>query len=198
MELSPLARERLKKAGELSPEEKEKLKYEGEMTAILSDFYTGKLDNDSLWMKMKAYIDTGHEALVREVQLRLIHTLSLGGSDADFKNYSSGVLTIETLKSPGRYPEMEADIKAIEKIRHEYEAEKARMFNAMKSGIGDQVRKAAEQMARQQGNSAAVDIESSIEASVRNSQQWRQFIVKYEKENGKKFEDMVNKLVQLL
>jgi hypothetical protein len=199
MELSPLARERLEKAGELSPEEKEKLRHEEELTAILSDFYTGKLNDEGLWTKMKTYIDSGQEELVKEMQLRLVYTLSLGGSDADFKNYSSGILILETLKSPNRYPEIETSIKNIEKTRLEYEDERTRTFNSMKSSIGDQVRRAAEQMAEQNRNSAGmVDIESSIEASVRNSQQWRQFVVKYENEYGRKFEDLVNKLAKLL
>ena len=199
MELSPLARERLEKAGELSPAEKEKLKYEQELTTVLSDFYTGKLDNEGLWTKMKTYRDNGQEALVKEMQLRLVYTLSLGGSDADFKNYTSGVLVLETLKSPNHYPEIETTVNTIEKIRHEYEEARIRTFNAMKSSIGDQVRKAAEQMARQnRTGTATVDIESSIEASVRNSQQWRQFVVKHEKEYGRIFEEPVNKLVKLL
>jgi hypothetical protein len=199
MELSPLARERLEKAGELSPEEKEKLRHEEELTAILSDFYTGKLNDEGLWTRMKTYIDNGQEELVKEMQIRLVYTLSLGGSDADFNNYSSGILILETLKSPNRYPEIETSIKNIEKTRLEYEDERTRTFNSMKSSIGDQVRRAAEQMAEQNRNSAGmVDIESSIEASVRNSQQWRQFVVKYENEYGRKFEDLVNKLAKLL
>jgi hypothetical protein len=199
MELSPLAKERLENAGELSPEEKEKLRHEEELTAILSDFYTGKLNDEGLWTKMKTYIDNGQEALVKETQLRLVYTLSLGGSDADFKNYSGGVLILETLKSPNRYPEIEAAIKTIEQTRHAYEEERARTFDVMKSSIGDQVRKAAGQMARQKRtNASMVDIESSIEASVRNSQQWRQFVVKHETEYGRKFDDLTAKLVKLL
>jgi hypothetical protein len=199
MELSPLARERLEKAGELSSEEKERLRHEEELTAILSDFYTGKLNDEGLWTKMKTYIDNGQEELVKEMQTRLVYTLSLGGSDADFKNYSSGILILETLKSPNRYPEIETSIKTVEKTRQEYEEERTRTFDAMKSGIGDQVRKAAEQMARQnRAGAGMVDIESSIEASVRNSQQWRQFVVKYEKEHGRKFEDLINRLAKLL
>jgi hypothetical protein len=199
MELSPLAREKLEKAGELSPEEKTKLRHEEELTAILSDFYTGKLNDEGLWTKMKTYIDNGQEELVKEMQLRLVYTLSLGGSDADFKNYSSGILILETLKSPNRYPEIETSLNTIEKTRQEYEKERTRTFDAMKSGIGDQVRKTAEQMARQnRARADMVDIESSIEASVRNSQQWRQFVVKYENEYGRKFEDLINKLAKLL
>ena len=199
MELSPLARERLEKVGEMSPEEKERLRHEEELTAILSDFYTGKLNDEGLWTKMKTYIDNEQEELVKEMRLRLVYTLSLGGSDADFKNYSSGILILETLKSPNRYPEIETSIKNIEKTRQEYEEERTRTFDAMKSGIGDQVRKAAEQMAKQnRARADMVDIESSIEASVRNSQQWRQFVVKYENEYGRKFEDLINKLAKLL
>jgi predicted transcriptional regulator len=199
MELSPLARERLAKAGELSSAEKEKLKYEEEMTSILSEFFTGKMDTEGLWTRMKAYMDEGKEDMVKEMQLRLVYTLSLGGSDADFKNYSSGVLSLETLKSPNRYPEIEAVIKTIEMTRQQYESEKTKMFNNMKNGISDQVKRAAEQAVRQSRRpGATVDMESSIEASVRNSQQWRQFVVRFEKEYDKRFEAMISKLVQLL
>jgi predicted transcriptional regulator len=199
MELSPLARERLAKAGELSSAEKEKLKYEEEMTSILSEFFTGKMDTEGLWTRMKAYMDEGKEDMVKEMQLRLVHTLSLGGSDTDFKNYSSGVLSLETLKSPNRYPEIEAVIKTIEMTRQQYESEKTKMFNNMKNGISDQVKRAAEQAVRQSRRpGATVDMESSIEASVRNSQQWRQFVVRFEKEYDKRFEAMISKLVQLL
>jgi hypothetical protein len=198
MELSPLARERLAKAGELSPEEKEKLKLNEELTSILSDFFTGKLDNDGLWMKMKEYQDRGKESIIKETQLRLIHTLSLGGSDADFKRYSSGALSLETLKSPNRYPEIESLMKNVGKMRQEYEDARAKAFAAMKNGIRDQVRRAAEQIARQNPDKGVVDMESSIEASVRNSPQWRQFIVGHEGEYGQRFGDIVNKLIQLL
>lgn len=198
MELSPLARERLEKAGELSPREIEDMRQEEELTSILSDFFTEKLDNDGLWMKMKEYKEAGKESLIKETQLRLIHTLSLGGSDADFKRYSSGTLNLETLKSPNRYPEMESLLNNVEKMRQEYESEKTRTFTAMKNSISDQVRRAAQQVEMQNPNKGAVDLESSIEASVRNSQQWRQFILGYEKEYDKRFGDLVNKLQQLL
>lgn len=199
MELSPLARERLAKAGELSPQEKERLKSEEELTAILSDFFTGRLDNEGLWMKMRGYLEAGKEALVTETQLRLTHTLSLGGSEADFKRYSSGTLSLETLKTPNRYPEMESTVKDIEKMRKQYEDEKTRAFNAIKESVRDQVKRAAEQIARQNRNQAGVvDLESSIEASVRNGQQWRQFIVAHEKDYGKRFDEILSRLVQLL
>lgn len=198
MELSPLARERLAKAGELSSEEKEKLKLDEELTSILSDFFTGKLDNEALWMKMKEYQDRGKESIIKETQLRLIHTLSLGGSESDFKRYSSGALSLETLKSPNRYPEIEVLMKNVEKMRQEYEDARAKAFAAMKNAIRDQVKRAAEQIARQNPNKGVVDMESSVEASVHNSPQWRQFIVGHEREYGKRFDDIVNKLIQLL
>jgi hypothetical protein len=198
MELSPLARERLEKAGDLSPREKENLRLEEDLTSILSDFFTEKLDNDELWMKMKEYKENGREYLIKETQLRLMHTLSIGGSDADFKRYSGGALNLENLKSPNCYPELEALIKDIEKLRIEYEDAKTGAFNAMKSNISEQVRAAAEQVERKNPGKGAVDLESSIEASVRNSQQWRQFIVGHENQYGKRFESIVNKLSQLL
>lgn len=199
MELSPLAKEKLAKAGELSKEEKENLKLSGELTAILTDFFTQKLETETLWARLKEYRDSGRESIVRELQLRLLHTLSLGGSDLDFDRNRAAILSAETLKAPGRYPELENGLKAVQELRIKYLKEKTDTFNAMKGKIGDQVRKAAQQMSRQSKNpNMTVDIEGSIEASVRSSAQWRDFSIKYENSYGRQFDALLAKLEKLL
>lgn len=199
MELSPLAKEKLAKAGELSQEEKEKMKLSEELTSILTDFFTQKLETEALWAKLKEYRDMGKEPVIRELQSRLLHTLSLGGNDFDFERFSSAILSAETLKAPARYPEMESGLKDVKDLRTKYVKEKTEAFDAMKRKIGDQVRMAAQQIARQSKNAnAAVDIESSIEASVRGSSQWREFSIKYENNYGQQFEKMLSKLEGLL
>ncbi len=199
MELSPLAKEKLAKAGDLSAEEKEKMKLSDELTTILTDFFTQKLKTEALWAKLKEYREGGKEAVIKELQLRLLHTLSLGGNDFDFERFNSAILSAETLKAPGRYPEIESSLKDIKDLRAKYVKEKTEAFNAMKRKIGDQVRMAAQQITRQAKNAnAAVDIENSIEASVRGSSQWREFSIKYENNYGQQFDKMVAKLEKLL
>ena len=73
-DLPPLARERLAKIGELTPEEKEKMVDSEKVDSLLSEFYLGQIDSDSLWKKLK---EEGKPSLLREAQMRLIDSLSL-------------------------------------------------------------------------------------------------------------------------
>jgi len=197
MELSPLAREKLARAGELSAAEKENLKHAEELTTILSDFFTLKLDNEGLWLKLKKFKDEGQENLVRETQLRIISTLNLGISDFDLDRYGSGLLGLETLKETQRYSEIENNLNNIKKLRQQYQQEKTSKFTAIKDSIRLQVKMAAQKIAAQQGrNNAAVDVEGSIEATARSSPQWRDFSSKFEKASNQKFADILAKLKQ--
>jgi hypothetical protein len=197
MELSPLAREKLARAGELSETEKKKMKLANELTGIMADFFTRKLDNEGLWTKMKQYQESGNENVLNETQTRLAHTLSVGGNDRDFTRYSDAILSLETLKSDSNYAAIESSINVIKELRNRYQREKDEAFIDIKSKMGPQLRIAAQQMAAQPGKRPAIDIEGSIEASVKASPQWRDFIIKYESDFSQKFESMVTKLVQL-
>ncbi len=193
-ELPPIAREKLAKAGELSAAEREQIKLGEELTGILSDFFTHKLDTDSLWVELKKKWDSGKPSVVKETQLRLIHTLSLGGSDPDTERYSAAVLSLETIKTQNRYSELEYQLGALKKLRQQYQQEKNQKFGAIKDGIREQVRAAAMNLAARQKNGASVDIESSLEATARSSPQWRQFSLSFEKQYGQKFEEVLNRL----
>jgi hypothetical protein len=191
MELSPMARERLAKAGELSEAEKEKIKLESELTGIMADFFTKKIDIDALWQRLK---EKGSEAIVKETQLRLAHTLSVGGSDLDFDRYSGAILSLETLKADNEYPAIESNIDLMKKLRQKYITEKDSAFVALKERLGNQVRKAAQQMAGQRNS--AIDVEGSIDASVKASPQWRDFVMKFENNYSSQFEALQAKLIQ--
>ncbi len=86
----------------------------------------------------------------------------------------------------------------MKELRQKYNKEKDEMFDFMKQQISEQVRMAAQQVARQSKNqNVAVDIEGSIEASVRNSNQWRQFAIKHESNYGQQFEALMTRLSKL-
>lgn len=199
MELSPLAREKLAKIGELSPEEKEKLKLYEELTSILADYFTDRLSLDGLWKRMKEFKENGRDSMIAETQLRLINAISLGGNKTDFERCRSGILCCETFKEPNRYHELEHGLNLLDSLRQQYRQDKDAMFNSMKTEIQRQVELAARQIARQAGNRGiSIDIQGSVEASVRNSPAWNEFLLKHERIFGQKFDECLAKIKSLV
>ena len=183
MELSPRAKERLARIGELSQEEKDRLKHSEELTRLLSDYFTGKLSPEDLWMALKGYKDQGKEFIIKEAQLSLIDALGLESSDLDFERHRDGILAVETLKGEGQYLDLERNLNSIQSLCQQYKENKERAFNAMKADIERQVEMAARQMAQQTGNKAPpIDVKASAEASVRNNPQWKDFSSRHEAE----------------
>ena len=199
MELPPRARERLARIGELSPDEKDRLKHSEELTHLLSDYFTGKLSPEDLWMTLKGYKDQGKEFMMRETQLSLINALALESSDLDFQRCRNGILAVETLMGQGQYLDLERNLNSIQSLRQQYREERKRAFDAMKTNIEKQVEMAARQIAQQTGNKRlAVDIQGSAEASVRNSQQWKEFVFRHERRYSLEFKNRLDKLSTML
>jgi hypothetical protein len=198
MELSPLAREKLAKLGELSDTEKEKLKFSDRLTSILSDYFTDRIDTSRLQAELERSQEN-KDFMTREIQTRLLHAITLGSNTVDFERCRNGVLCCETLKSPNRYNELELNFNAIKELRTQYNQEKDSALGSMKEQVQGQVRKAAQQAARQAGNKGiAIDIEGSIEASVKSSPQWRNFILSHEKKYGMQFDKYLNTVEAML
>jgi hypothetical protein len=199
MELSPIAREKLSRLGELSETEKQDLKFSEKLTALLSGYFTDKIDANGLWTELKEFKEAGKESLIKETQTRLLHAITLGGNSFDFERCQNGILSSETLKSQGRYSELELSLSTIEKLRAQYNQDKDSAFNSLKAQMQDQVIRAAQQAQRQAGKEGlAIDIEGSIEASLKSSPQWRDFILKHEKNYGQKFDQQVRNIEALL
>jgi len=199
MELSPRARERLARIGELSQEEKDRLKHSEELMHLLSDYFTGKLSPEDLWMALKGYKDQGKDSMIKEAQLSLIDALGLESSDLDFERHRDGILAVETLKGEGQYLDLERNLNSIQSLCQQYKETKERAFNAMKADIERQVEMAARQMAQQTGNKALpIDIQASAEASVRNNPQWMDFSSRHEREYSLEFKKRLAELSSTL
>jgi len=61
-DLSPIARERLAKIGELTQEEKEKMIDSEKVDSILSEFYQGQIDPESLWKRLPCSLSQRSES----------------------------------------------------------------------------------------------------------------------------------------
>lgn len=184
MELSPLARERLKKIGALTDEERQSLGRESKLSSLLSEYFKGDLDVDGLWKAVNGLKTDMGEPVVAEAQGKLIDTLRLQMTKEEFERRRDGVLALETLKEQGNYGVVEAAFKSIEGLREQYQAEKDQAYQQVKATLAKQMESFAEQ-AKMQGLS--VDAERSAEANVRNSPQWKDFLAKHDQSHEQTF-----------
>lgn len=173
MELSPLARERLARIGTLSEEERERLRQSNDLDSLLSEYFSGGLDTDELWRSLKELGQQRGGSILSEVQARLVDTLRLRMGQDDFKQRRGAVLAIGTMKAEWKYGTLEVAFDAIEAIRSKYLQVKQQAYQQLRAGLQGKLHAAAQQ-AKAQGMN--IDLESSLDANVRNSPQWKDFI----------------------
>lgn len=184
MELSPLARERLKKIGTPTEEERQALGRESRLNSVLSEYFKGDLDTDGLWKALNDLKRNEGQPVVAEAQGKLIDTLRLQMSKEEFERRRDGVLALETLKEQGNYGVVEAAFKSIEGLREQYQAAKDEAYQQVKATLAKQMESFAEQ-AKMQG--MTVDADKSAEANVRNSPQWKDFLARHDQSHEQTF-----------
>jgi len=195
MELSPLAKERLARIGALSQEEKERLRQSRDLDSLLSEYFKGDLDTDGLWKRLKVLKEQTGEPIIKEAQSKLVDTLRLQMSQEDFDQRRQAILAIETIKGGGEYTTVELVLNSIETLRQKYTNLKERAYQQFKGAVESQLQAVAQQAITQ---GLKVDVESSIEANVKNSPQWKQFISRHEKASEQMFNSYINRLRELI
>ena len=134
-ELSQLAREKLARIGDLSPQEKEKTKQSGKLDSLLSKYFKGDASSEGLWKELNSLKEQGGESVVKEAQNKLIDTLRLQMSQADFDQRRSAILAIETMKGGGEYSTLELAINSIETLRQEYAQTREQTYEQLKTAL---------------------------------------------------------------
>ncbi len=195
MELSPLARERLARIGALSKEEREKTKRSSELDALLSRYFKGELSSEGLWKKLKSLKEQNDESIIKEAQNKLIDTLRLQMGQEDFDQRHSAILAIETTKHEGKYSSLELTLNSIQTLRQKYTQVKEQTYEQLKDAVESQLQ-AVSRQAIEQG--LKVDLESSIEANIKNSPQWKDLIATHEKASEEMFSSYIAKLRELI
>ena len=171
MELSPLAKERLARIGNLSPEESKLLELNRKLESLLSQYFTGIITSEDLWKKVK---EQGDITIPAQAQVKLLDSLRLQMSNDDLKQRRTAILALETIKNEQKYVEIETHFNSIESIRIKYTQSKA---------------------GRQGVN---VDINRSLEANVKNSQQWKSFISELETNAEAMFSELIDRIKELV
>ncbi|MGA8849333.1 MAG: hypothetical protein WB564_05865 [Dehalococcoidia bacterium] len=131
-DLSPIARERLAKIGELTQEEKEKMRDSEKVNALLSEFYQGQINPESLWKRLK---EEGKPSLLKEVQVRLVDSLNFGSTPAELQRKRDGILAIETLKKEQNTSIIELNLNLMEDLQKRYRTEIEQAYNGIRAEV---------------------------------------------------------------
>jgi hypothetical protein len=187
-DLSPIARERLAKIGELSREEKEKMIDSEKVNSLLSEFYQGQIDPESLWKRLK---ETGKPSLLREAQVRLVDSLSFGSTPAELQRKRGGILAIETLKEEQNTSIIELNLNLMEDLQKRYRAEIEQAYNGIKVEVERNPRLRVKQV--QQGQNTMV-IQLTVDEAIKQLPQWQDFLSNQEKRYSQEFARVMEKL----
>jgi hypothetical protein len=195
MDLSPRAQERLARIGALSPAEQQRLKQENELEALLSPYFTGTASAEDLWQQVKSLSTSAGPGVIKQAQEKLLATLRLQMSPEDFELRKAALLALETLKKPGKYSALELLMGSIVSLRQRYDDVKQQALGQVREQMEGQLRAAAEQ-ARRQG--VLVDTASTVEASLKASPEWRDFITRHDTAAQKTLDDYIVRVKALL
>jgi len=187
-ELPPIARERLARIGELSQEEKEKMADSDRVNSLLSEFYQGQIDPESLWKRLKK---EGRPSLLREAQVRLIDSLSFGSTPAELQRRREGILAIETLKEEQNTSIVELNLNLMEDLQKRYGAEVEQAYNSIRAEVERNPQLRVKQI--QQGQSTMV-VQLSVDEAIKQLPQWKDFLSNQERRYSQEFAEVMDKL----
>jgi hypothetical protein len=186
--LPPIARERLARIGELSQEEKEKMVDSERVNSLLSEFYQGQIDPESLWKRLK---EEGRPSLLREAQIRLLDSLSFGSTPAELQRRREGILAIETLKEEQNTSIVELNLNMMEDLQKRHRAEVEQAYNSIRAEVERNPQLRVKQI--QQGQGTMI-VQLSVDEAIKQLPQWKDFLSNQERRYSQEFAKVMEKL----
>ena len=187
-DLSPIARERLARIGELTREEKERMVDSEKVTSLLSGFYQGQINPESLWKRLK---EEGKPSLLKEAQARLVDSLSFGVPPAELQRTREGILAIETLKKEQNTSVIELNLNRLEELQKRYRAEIDRAYSGVRAEVEKDPRLRMKQV--QQGQNTMV-VQLTVDEAIKQLPQWQDFLSGQAKKYSQEFASVKEKL----
>lgn len=187
-DLSPIARERLAKIGELTQEEKERMIDSEKVNSLLSEFYQGQINPESLWKRLK---EEGKPSLLREAQVRLVDSLNFGITSAELQRKREGILAIETLKEQQNTSVIELNLNRMEQLQKKCRAEIEQAYDGIRAEVERNPRLRVKQV--QQGQNTMV-VQLTVDEAIKQLPQWRDFLSNQEKRYSQEFAGAIEKL----
>jgi len=195
MQLSPIARARLERVGKLTDEQRKALQRERDVEAMLSAYYTGNSNGEGLWQAAKQLAEKLGPDIIAEAQHAILGTLKLHIGDEDFERRKSALLALESLKGSDRHSAIEMLLGSVAAVRQRFIEVMRQAFEQVRAQMEPQIRAQAEQ-ARMQG--MLVDTTSTIEASIKGSPEWRNFMTQHEESHEQTLHDYIQRISDLL
>jgi hypothetical protein len=186
--LSPIARERLARIGELTQEEQERMLDTQTVNSILSDFYRGQIDPESLWKRLK---EEGKPSLLREAQMTLVDSLNLGITPAELQKIRDGILAIESLKKEQNTSVIELNLNRTEDLQKKHRAEIEQAYAAIRAEVEGNPRLRMKQV--QQGQKNMV-VQLTVDEAIRQLPQWQEFLSSQEKRYNQEYSKIIERL----
>ncbi len=186
-DLPPIARERLARISELTPEEKQKMLDSEKVNSLLSEFYQGQIDPESLWKRLR---EEGKPSLLREAQVRLVDSLGFGSTPAELQRKREGILAIETLKKEQNTSVIELNLKRMEELQKKYRTEIEQAYDGIRAEVERNPRLRVKQV--QQGQNTVV-IQLTVDEAIKQLPQWRDFLSNQEKRYNQEFARVMEK-----
>ena len=187
-DLSPIARERLANIGELTKEEKELMTHSEKVNSLLSEFYQGQINPESLWNRLK---EEGKPSLLREAQVRLADSLSFRIPPAELQRKREGILAIETLKEEQNTSVIEFNLNRLEELHKRYKAETEQAYDGMRAEVERNPRLRVKQV--QQGQNTMI-VQLTVDEAIKQLPQWRDFLSSQEEAYNQEFARAIERL----
>jgi len=187
-DLSPIARERLARIGQLSHEEKERILDSEKVTSLLSEFYQGQINPESLWKRLK---EEGKPSLLKEAQARLVDSLSFGVPPTELQRKREGILAIETLKEQQNTSVIDLNLNQLEELQKRYRAEIDQAYDGIRAEVEKDPRLRMKQV--QQGQNTMV-VQLTVDEAIKQLPQWQDFLSSQGKRYSQEFASTKEKL----
>jgi len=183
-----MARERLARIGELTEEEIQRMVDSEKVSSLLSEFYQGQINPESLWKRLK---EEGKPSLLKEAQVRLVDSLSFGVPSAELQRKREGVLAIETLKGEQNTAVIELNLNQLEELQKSYRAEIDQAHSRIRAEVEKDPRLRMKQV--QQGQNTMV-VQLTVDEAIKQLPQWQGFLSSQGKRYSQKFASIKEKL----
>ncbi len=192
--LSPRVRERLAQI-KITSEDRERIKRIETLKFFLSLFYQEKLSPDDLGEELKKYQADKREFFVKEVQLKLIDSLSSQIASPNFKRRGKCILVLEKLKTDKKHSLLKTEINLLGGLIKKYLDGKNKLREQLEKEIENEPRLRMRQVQTEQGG---VMVHLSIDEAILASPKWREFIPRHEATYASQFSEAIKKLKEIV
>ena len=164
-----IAMEKAALLDDLSEEEKETIKNKKELAPMMTAFYKGDMDPDTMWKKLKGK----NEPILNMAQENIIDSIKFNTDEEELIRRAKGIIAIESLKKEQKTALFQKELNHLGDLQKRALKEKDSAFNEFKEAIENNPN-ARNRVVEQNGVKAVLKL--SVEEAIAQNPQWKQFL----------------------